>query len=109
MTGPEVYLYFMKFLLVALLFLSQKNNAQVTADTIRLNSTIVQIQKTFYGTEGKAVFINLHANETTSVEAAKEYLGNRNGLLIELQHDTTRLVNFDFEDRSIQFDPNRIF
>jgi len=80
----------------------------VKKDTTRIGNTKVEIQTTLYGSS-KAFFISVHANETTSVEATNNYLSDKEGILIELKHDTTRLINFNYKDRVIQFDPNRIF
>jgi hypothetical protein len=81
----------------------------VTTDTLWLANTPVQVQKTSFGNQHKIIFLNVHANETTSVDATNEYLSDKNGLLIQLKHDTTRLITFYLVNRLIQFDPNRMF
>ncbi len=57
----------------------------------------------------KFVYFNMHDNENTAVEAAKEIIGKYGGTLIELQTDGERLINFSLEDKNFTFDPNRIF
>ncbi len=81
---------------------------QVSTKDLKIGNTTVSIQTTDYGST-KAIFINVHSNETTSVEATTDYLQDKSGTLIELKHDTTRLISFEFKGRMIQFDPNRIF
>lgn len=55
------------------------------------------------------VFINLHDNENTSVEAAVEVLERYGGMLVELQTGGGRLVKYSSNGRQFTFDPNRIF
>jgi hypothetical protein len=98
-----------KLVIVLLLQWCRVGAQEVQVDTIWMNETMVQLTSTFYGTAQKAVFINLHANETTSIEAAQLYLAEKEGLLLELLHDTTRLVHFWSNGKDVQFDPNRIF
>jgi hypothetical protein len=106
----DQYLYQMKRLLIFLLFISPTLFAQqASMDTIWLSNTAIPLQKTLYGSGSEVVFINVHANETTSVAAAGEYLKDKSGLLVALMHDTTRLITFYHTNRLIQFDPNRIF
>lgn len=81
---------------------------QVETDTSKIGTTTVNIQTTEYGSS-KAVFLSVHSNETTSVEATNEYLSGKEGKLIELKHDTTRLIKFNYKGKIIQFDPNRMF
>ena len=57
----------------------------------------------------KFVYFNMHDNENTAVEAAKEIIGKFGGTLIELQIDGERLINFSLKDNKFTFDPNRIF
>jgi hypothetical protein len=100
----------MKGLLIFMLLVSQQLVAQqTTTDTFWLSNTAVPIQQTYYGSDARAVFIHLHANETASIAAAREYLKDKAGLLVALTHDTTRLVIFYQTNRLVQFDPNRIF
>jgi hypothetical protein len=57
----------------------------------------------------KFVYFNMHDNEDTSVEAAKEIIKKYGGTLIELQNDGKRLVDFPIKNQKFTFDPNRIF
>ena len=53
--------------------------------------------------------LNVHDNETTSVDAAKKVLEQTGGLLIEVENEGERLINFKSHRKIFQFDPNRIF
>lgn len=81
---------------------------QVEKKDIKIGNTRVEIHRTNFG-NSRAVFINVHSNETTSVEATREYLQDRNGIFVELKHDTTRLIKFEWKGKLLQFDPNRMF
>jgi hypothetical protein len=72
------------------------------------NDTTV-IRASQYGKRKDIVMINLHSDETTSVEAAKSILSETGGLLVQIENDTTRLISFEKNGKEFQFDPNRIF
>lgn len=62
-----------------------------------------------FGTNARTVLINLHHNENTSLEAAKMVLGKKGGVLINIENDNERFIEFRQNSRSFRFDPNRIF
>lgn len=53
--------------------------------------------------------LNLHDDENTAVEAARAYLTDHPGRLLELRHAGTRLLTFALAGQSYSFDPNRMF
>ena len=66
----------------------------------------VRVQKR---TGADLVFINLHDDENTSVEAGQWLIGQRGGRLVQLKHEGSRLISFVSEGTSFKFDPNRMF
>lgn len=54
-------------------------------------------------------YFNMHENEKTSVEAAKQLMEQTGGRLLELHHGGGRLVTCEFQGKKYKFDPNRIF
>lgn len=54
-------------------------------------------------------FINVHENETTSIEAAREHVRTHGGRLVHLAHTGERNITFRLEDSTFVVDPNRIF
>lgn len=62
-----------------------------------------------YGNRKDIFFINLHSNETTSVEAAKNLLAKNGGTLLQIWNNTERLISFEKNGHHVLFDPNRIF
>ena len=53
--------------------------------------------------------LNLHDDEGTSVEAARDVLLERGGRLVELVHIGTRHVRFEVDGATYEADPNRMF
>jgi hypothetical protein len=75
----------------------------------RLGHDTVRISIDQYGSSNGLVFINLHANENTSVAAAKKLLERKGGLLVKIENGNKRNISFRLNDSSYTFDPNRIF
>jgi hypothetical protein len=55
------------------------------------------------------LFINLHSNENTSLNVAKQYLNEVGGRLINIENNGERLINFRHQGDQYTFDPNRIY
>lgn len=55
------------------------------------------------------LLVNLHADETTSVEAALAVARRRGGRVLNLLNDRERLVSFTLGGKRYVADPNRIF
>ena len=83
----------------------------VTEKTILydLAGNIVPVKIQQYGAKTDIVFINLHDDEITSVDAAKRVLEEYGGLLIEVENDGQRNILFKLDRYSYKVDPNRIF
>ncbi len=76
----------------------------------KIGETIVKIvvSKTS-SASSKFVYFNMHDNENTAVEAAKDIIGRFGGTLVEMQHGGERLVKLSLKENQFTFDPNRIF
>ena len=55
------------------------------------------------------LYVNVHENETTSIEAARRTVERRGGQLYWLGADGRRVISFRLRDRTYRFDPNRMF
>jgi hypothetical protein len=55
------------------------------------------------------IYINLHENERTSVEAGKDIVKEFGGKLYNIQARGTREIEFNLNNRTYKVDPNRIF
>ena len=62
-----------------------------------------------YGTRTDLVFINLHDDEYTSVDATKRILETEGGVLIEVENELKRNIQFRIGGLNYKVDPNRIF
>lgn len=84
--------------------------AQTTLQDYTIGDSSIQLQKQYFGTAPAGIyFINLHASETTSIQATQQYLSNSNGCFIQLMNGNKRNVQFSLNNIAYQFDPNRIF
>ena len=83
----------------------------ITEKTIFYNlaGNIVPIKIKQYGERTDVVFISLHDDETTSVDAAKRVLEEYGGLLIEVENNAQRNIRFKIGRYFFKVDPNRIF
>lgn len=80
---------------------------QASQFPVQLGDTKVLIVQERQG-EGK-VFIHLHQNETTALEAARRVIHAQGGQLITLVHPGQRYISFMLHGKHYLFDPNRIF
>ncbi|HEX8333979.1 MAG TPA: hypothetical protein VF622_15275 [Segetibacter sp.] len=78
--------------------------------TYYLGSDSVSTYTTCFLTcDSNIVFIQLHEDETTGIEAGQEYFTENGGYLVQLKHSGKRLVNFKHQSKDFTVDPNRIF
>src|SRR5690242_9351448 len=72
------------------------NTISISEKTIfyKIANTTIPIKIQQYGDRTDIVYINLHDDETTSVDAAKIVLSEHGGLLIELENNLQRNISF---------------
>jgi hypothetical protein len=75
----------------------------------KLADNIIPLKIQQYGERTGIVFINLHDDETTSVDAARRILEQEGGLLIEVENNLQRNIRFRLGRTSYTVDPNSIF
>lgn len=75
----------------------------------KLGDIIIPIKIIQFGKITGIVCINLHDNETTSVDAAISVLDETGGTLIKIENNQQRLIRFRLKGISYSFDPNSIF
>jgi len=83
----------------------------VTEKTIfyDLAGNIVPLKIQEYGERKDLVFINLHDDEITSVDAAKRILEEHGGILIKIENNAQRNIRFKLGRYFYKVDPNTIF
>jgi hypothetical protein len=75
----------------------------------RLGEKTIPVRILQYGKVNDPFYINLHDNESTSVEAAKSILELNGGALLKIENDHQRIIRFKLKSITYSFDPNRIF
>lgn len=75
----------------------------------KIGETLIPVSIIKFGKPDGLVCVNLHDNEQASVNAAKELLAKRGGLLISLENNKKRNIQFKLNGYNYSFDPNRIF
>lgn len=75
----------------------------------RLGETKIPLIITQYGPVNDIVCINLHADEWSSVTAARNVLEEKGGTLVRIANGQQRLIRFRLKGIAYTFDPNRMF
>ena len=75
----------------------------------QLAENTVPIKIQHFGERTDIVFINLHDDELTSVDAARRILETEGGVLIEIENNAQRNIRFRLGQYFYKVDPNRIF
>lgn len=75
----------------------------------KLGDRAIPIQIVQYGEAKNIICVNVHDNETTSVEAAKSILEQKGGTLIKIDNGGQRIIRFRLKGIRYSFDPNRMF
>jgi hypothetical protein len=81
----------------------------ITKRQHRLGDTRVTVSLSRYIGDSSLVFLCLHDNERTATEAAKVILQEKGGLLISIDNNEERYLDFRLSGRKHRFDPNRVF
>ena len=75
----------------------------------KLGQSTIPLKTFQYGEAKDLVMINLHDDETTSVNAGRRFLEIHGGLMIKIENNNKRNIRFKLAGRNYTFDPNRIF
>jgi hypothetical protein len=75
------------------------NTPEITTIAHKLGDRTIQIKTYHYGDSKNIVYINLHDDEITSVNAAKRLLQIESGVLIKIDNFKTRNIRFKLEGK----------
>jgi hypothetical protein len=75
----------------------------------KLGDKTISFKVIQYGEIVNTCCVNVHDDEVTSVRAARSLLEQQGGILIKIENQAQRNVNFPFKGVMYSFDPNRIF
>ncbi|WP_207496943.1 hypothetical protein [Aridibaculum aurantiacum] len=102
--------YALQFLILATLSIPAIAQDTTSGKTVRIGNTKVQIiTSCFIPCNNGILFLNVHENEKTSVNAATEFMNNYGGKMIRLKHSGERNISFYIGKSRFFFDPNRIY
>ena len=95
----------------SLLYFGAGGQSIVTSKKDSIGSATITYRTACYGkSDSDIVFVNVHENESTSVQAAKQVLDTaKKYCLTQLQHRGIRFVTFSFKGKTFTIDPNRIY
>ncbi len=108
-------IYSFRFFFFAIVFTQLEancaGNLDYTSKTIfhTLGSTQVPIKIEQYGNRTDIVYVSLHNDEKTAIEATRSLLKKEGGLLIKIENKGKRNIRFRMSDRWYSIDPNRVF
>lgn len=91
------------------LLASKKYAPKTTTYFTRIGESSVAIKVMQYGDSKNLVYVNVHADEFTSLQAAQRLLQQEGGLLIKIENNNKRNIRFRLRGRYYTFDPNRMF
>ena len=77
--------------------------------SIQIGDSTIQILQEYGGTKDKILFINVHEDEQTSIDAVYHYASNSPLHFVRLKHNETRRIDFSIRGKDYSVDPNRIF
>lgn len=81
---------------------------EVVRTTLEIGETQVSLWR--HGRRNaRRLFVNLHQNERTSLEAGRLLLGERSFRLYHFETGGNRRIRFELHSTAFEFDPNRIF
>lgn len=105
------HLFFLLFSVTLILACTQSlhNEHGIGISKVKLGETQVSIVNNFASVHSNVLFINVHADETTSIEALKLHCTTNAVNYCYLQHDTTRRIFYTLSNEQFTIDPNRIF
>ncbi len=99
----------MRFIVIILSLVVSSACSQDTVNIAVGTAKVQVIEHCYTPCDTNIIFINLHENENTSVQAATIYLGNKGGTLINLAHNGTRNITYKLQKNTFAIDPNRMF
>jgi len=76
---------------------------------IELGDSLVRLESENYTSKNEVLFINIHENEVTSVNALRAFNVDEKYPFVWLNHNATRRVFFNCDTLVFSVDPNRIF
>jgi hypothetical protein len=99
----------MKYFVLASLLSAHCVCAQDAVTSLQMGDSLVQFVTENPGQDKRILFINVHENEATSMQAVRAYDVTDKYPFMYLKHNGTRRVAFNHDGIVYSVDPNRIF
>ncbi|MEX1002690.1 MAG: hypothetical protein WDZ35_11295 [Crocinitomicaceae bacterium] len=77
--------------------------------SIRIGDSTIQILQEYGRVEDSILFINVHEDEQTSIDAVNFFTEKTPLHFVRLMHHQTRRIDFSIKNKAYSVDPNRIF
>ena len=75
----------------------------------RFGDQLITLEKYKQGGETSYVLVSLHSNEAPAIRAAMEFAHTHSAVFLRLLNQEQRMVEADFFDQKVRFDPNQVF
>jgi len=101
----------MKILTILFIALNLQTYSQHIMETTNLNigDSTITIKHQYIEKDSSVLFLNIHEDEQTSIDAIQEFNKTKSVNFSFLEHNKTRRVTFNIKKKNYSFDPNRIF
>lgn len=100
----------MKLFTLICLMITLSTFSQTMEQThINIGDSTLIINEQFLNKDSSVLFLNIHEDEQTSIEAIQEFNKTKSVNFSFLEHNKTRRITFNLKHKSYSFDPNRIF
>lgn len=76
---------------------------------IQLGETTVQLVEEYNAPKSEILFLNVHEDEQTSIEAIQSFTNQVPLNFVYIKHLATRRVSFEIKNKQYSVDPNRIY
>ena len=76
---------------------------------IQLGDSTLMITHKYSNNNSKILFLNIHEDENTSIEAIDEFVKQTPLNFVLLNHNKTRRIAFNLKNKTYTVDPNRIY
>ncbi|RYY58011.1 MAG: hypothetical protein EOO09_00105 [Chitinophagaceae bacterium] len=101
--------YLVLLLLVPLAGCGQSPRPGTKVKWFILGEDSISVSLTSYGAGKGPVYVHLHDDETTALDAALPILRTNGGLLLKIHNNGERNIRFTLDSAEYEFDPNRMF
>ena len=77
--------------------------------TLKIGDTPFKIIQQYGAVDDKVLFLNVHEDEITSIDATEMFAQEHSVHFVRIAHEKTRRLNFKIKNKSYSVDPNRIY